>query len=308
MTGENAMSRGALRALWAVLVGLWVASFRGGAGGEERVLRVCADPENLPFTDRSLQGFENRIADFIARAMDARVEYTWWVTRYLRRMLRNTLLAGRCDIMLGLPYDERFAEEFRDVALTRPYYTTGYALVYVSERQARLDRVRSVDELPDGLRVGVWNRTPPQDALALRGYASMVTYHPWYPEEVFRDLAAGQVDAAIVWGPTAGFYNKVHYAGVFTVRLIEGPDFTWRIAAIVRRGDTALLERVNAVLERHGTQIWRILDDFGVPYVGAPSSPSPGSGGPRPATASPPAPPWAEGRDSPGACVQTPNP
>ena len=273
------MSRDARWASWAVAVGLLIASLlHGGAWGEERVLRVCADPENLPFTDRSLQGFENRIADLIAQAMGARVEYTWWVSRYLRRMLRNTLLAGRCDIMLGLPYDGRFAEEMRDVALTRPYYTTGYALVYVPDRQAHLKEVRSVEELPEGLRVGVWNRTPPQDVLALRGYAHIVAYHPWYPEEVLRDLQAGQIDAAIVWGPTAGFYNKVHYAGAFAVRLLEGPDFTWRIAAIVRKDDTALLERVNAVLERVESQILQILDDFGVPYVGTPPRPSPGSG------------------------------
>lgn len=275
------------RVLWVVLVGLLVASSRGRAGGPEGVLRVCADPENLPFTDRALQGFENRIADLIARAMGARVEYTWWVTRYLRRMLRNTLLAGRCDIMFGLPYDERFTEDLPTIALTRPYYTTGYALVYVPDRQTRLDKVRSVDELPEGLRVGVWNRTPPQDVLALRDYAHIVAYHPWYPEEVLRDLQAGQIDAAIVWGPTAGFYNKVHYAGAFAVRLLEGPDFTWRIAAIVRKDDTALLERVNAVLERNGAQIQKILDDFGIPYIRASSLPSPGSGELRPATASP---------------------
>jgi ABC-type amino acid transport substrate-binding protein len=246
---------------------------------------VCADPENLPFTDRSLQGFENRIADLIAQEMDARVEYTWWVARYLRRMLRNTLLAGRCDIMFGLPYDDRFAEEMRGVALTRPYYTTGYALVYVPERQARLNGVRSVDDLPEGLRVGVWNRTPPQDVLALRGYAHLVTYHPWYPDEIFRDLQSGQIDAAIVWGPTAGFYNRVHYGRVFEVRLLEGPDFIWRIAAIVRKDDTALLERVNAVLARQESQILKILDDFGVPHIETPPRPSSGSGDGRPSPA-----------------------
>jgi ABC-type amino acid transport substrate-binding protein len=283
--GENAMSRGTRRALWAGLAVLLVAGLPARAQSPERVLRVCADPENLPFTDRSLQGFENRIADLIAQEMDARVEYTWWVARYLRRMLRNTLLAGRCDIMFGLPYDDRFAEEMRGVALTRPYYTTGYALVYVPERQARLNGVRSVDDLPEGLRVGVWNRTPPQDVLALRGYAHLVTYHPWYPDEIFRDLQSGQIDAAIVWGPTAGFYNRVHYGRVFEVRLLEGPDFIWRIAAIVRKDDTALLERVNAVLARQESQILKILDDFGVPHIETPPRPSSGSGDGRPSPA-----------------------
>ncbi|MCS7312847.1 MAG: transporter substrate-binding domain-containing protein [Acidobacteria bacterium] len=282
------MARGAWRrVLWVVGVGLLGVSAWDGAGGAEGVLRVCADPENLPFTDRTLQGFENRIADLIAQTMGARVEYTWWVTRYLRRMLRNTLLAGRCDIMFGLPYDERFTEELPAVTLTRPYYTTGYALVYVPGRQPSLDKVQSVDALPEGLRVGVWNRTPPQDVLALRGYAHIVTYHPWYPEEVLRDLQAGQIDAAVVWGPTAGFYNKAHYASVFVVRLLEGPDFTWRIAAIVRKDDTALLKRVNAILEQSGSQIRKILDDFGIPHVGTLPSLSPGFGESRPLTASP---------------------
>jgi len=301
------MLRGTRWASWVVLVGLLVHSFRGGAWGAEGVLRVCADPENLPFTDRALQGFENRIADLIAQAMGARVEYTWWVARYLRRMLRNTLLAGQCDIMFGLPYDERFIEELPAVALTRPYYTTGYALVYVPDRQSRLNGVRSVDELPEGLRVGVWNRTPPQDALALRGYAHMVAYHPWYPEEVLRDLQAGQIDAAIVWGPTAGFYNKVRYGGAFAVRLLEGPDFTWRIAAIVRKDDTALLERVNAVLEQSGPQIQKILDDFGVPYVRASFPSSPASGELRPATA-PSRPSCAGDGKSVGSCAKATNP
>lgn len=232
-----------------------------------RVLRVCADPDNLPFSNRAGQGFENRIAALFAESMNMRVEYTWWITRFIRRMLKNTLLAGKCDIMFGLPHDARFAREIRGIALTDVIYTTSYVLVIPRASLDRYAHIRSIEDLPRDVRIGVWLRTPPQDALALLKYPNLITYHPWYPEPVFADLAAGRIDLAVVWGPTAGYYQKFQYPDALIVRSIEGPDFVWPIAAVVRRDDRDLLHRINAIIHTQRERIYRILDAYGIPYL-----------------------------------------
>ncbi len=236
-------------------------------GAPARALRVCADPDNLPFSNRAREGFENRIAALFGESLNLRVEYTWWISRFIRRMLKHTLLAGKCDIMFGLPHDARFAREVRGIALTDVIYTTSYVLVVPRDAFDRYAHVRSIDDLPRDTRIGVWLRTPPQDALALLQYPNLVTYHPWYPEPVFADLAAGRIDLAVVWGPTAGYYQKFKYPDALIVRPIEGPDFVWPIAAVVRKDDRDLLHRVNAIIHTQRERIYRILEEYGIPYL-----------------------------------------
>ena len=175
----------------------------------ERVLRVCADPNNLPFSNEREEGFENRLAELLARELGAeRVEYTWWAQR--RGFFRNTLNAGLCDVVMGVPSSVELA------ATTRPYYRSTY--VFVTRADRGLD-IRSLDdEALRRVRVGVsiigddYANAPPAHALAQRGIVGNVVGFSVYgdyaqpnpPARIVEAVAAGDVDVAVVWGPLAG--------------------------------------------------------------------------------------------------------
>lgn len=170
-----------------------------------RVLRVCADPNNLPFSSQRVPGFEDQIAGVLARELGATVAYTWWAQR--RGFFRNTLKAGTCDVVIGVPAGLGMART------TAPYYRSVYAFV------TRADRALAIHSLDDPrlrhLKLGVQligddgANTPPVHALARRGIVDNVTgYHvigdyaqDSPPAAILRAVAAGTVDVAIVWGP-----------------------------------------------------------------------------------------------------------
>lgn len=248
---------------------------------QTHVLRVCADPNNLPFSNQKGEGFENKIAELIAREMDARVEYTWWAQR--RGFFRNTLKGGMCDLVTGVPSGFEMAQT------TAPYYRSTYVFVYRKDRG--LD-VRSFDDpVLRQLKIGVqmvgddFNNTPPAHALTrrhiienVRGYTLYGDYSkPNPPADIIAAVARGDVDVAVVWGPLAGYFaprQRVALAVVPVSPQVDQPflPFVFDIAMGVRRGDNSFRDEIEEVLERKRPEIERILDDYGVPRVGADGS------------------------------------
>ena len=237
-------------------------------------LRVCADPNNLPFSNERGEGFENKIAELIGRDMGRPVEYTWWAQR--RGFFRNTLRAGLCDVVIGVP------SSFELAATTRPYYRSGY--VFVWRRDSALD-IESLDDpkLRD-LKIGVqmvgddFTNTPPAHALSNRGMISNITGYTLYgdykqpnpPARIIDAVARNEVDVAVVWGPLAGYFgsrSKVPREMRPVTPEIDLPylPFVYDISAGVRRGEDELIKKLDEILIRREAEIAKILDEFHVP-------------------------------------------
>ncbi len=233
-------------------------------------LRVCADPNNLPFSNQRGEGLENRLAELIARELKTTVSYVWWAQR--RGFIRNTLAAGQCDVVMGVPTD------LPSVLTTRPYYRSRY--VFVSRAERKLV-VRSFDDLVlRQLRIGVQvvgdgANTPPMDAFARRGMArNLVGYtvfgdyaQPNPPARIVEAVSRGEVDMAVVWGPLAGFFAD-KYATRLEIAAV--PDdgavpFEFPISLAVRKGDDARRVILDRVLALRRAEIERILDEYKVP-------------------------------------------
>jgi quinoprotein dehydrogenase-associated probable ABC transporter substrate-binding protein len=249
---------------------------------DPRSLRICADPNNLPFSNARGEGFENKIADVVAREMRASVSYTWWAQR--RGFIRNTLGAGACDVVLGMP------AEMTAALTTRPYYRSSY--VFVSRSDRRL-HIRSFDDPAlRQLRIGVqligddYANTPPAHALSSRHLVGNVTGYTVYgnyaepnpPARIMDAVSRGDVDVAIVWGPLAGYFATRERVPLDIVPVSPPADlrflpFTFDIAMAVRRGDVELRDELDAILARVRPEIERILDTYGVPRAAGTSPP-----------------------------------
>jgi len=241
----------------------------------QRTLRVCADPNNLPFSNSRGEGFENRIAELLAADLHLGLEYTWWAQR--RGFVRRTLNAKTCDVIMGLPADMDIA------ATTRPYYRSAYVFVSRSDRNLRL---RSLDDARlKSLRVGVQlvgddgANTPPAHALAQRGLVDNVRGFPVVRD--FREanplrnivdaVGRGEVDVAVVWGPLAGYFAQ---RGAVPLRISpvevtsdEHWPMAFDIAVAVRKDEPLFRDRLNDALDRNRQAIERILDTYGVPRL-----------------------------------------
>jgi mxaJ protein len=242
-----------------------------------RELRVCADPNNLPFSNQRLQGFENEIAALVARDLHATVRYTWWAQR--RGFIRNTLNAGTCDVVMGVP------SSFDMALVTRPYYRSTY--VFLSRRSRRLG-IRSFDDPAlQKLKIGVqiigddYANSPPAHAFAKRGIVGNLIGYTVYgdyaedspPARIVRAVAAGEVDLAVVWGPLAGYFAPRQQVPLDLVPVAPQIDlpflpFVYDISMAVRRRDPQFQEELDAILEKRRPEIDAILDRFGVPRVG----------------------------------------
>ena len=239
-----------------------------------RELRVCADPDSLPFSNDRLEGFENRIASLIAEDLHATVRYTWSAQR--RGFLRRTLRSGGCDVVMGVPAG------LPGVLTTRPYYASTY--VFVSARDRNLELGDFDAPVLSGLKIGLQAvgaegaNTPPASALARRGLTSRVVgFAMWgasgATEErarIIDAVATGEIDTAVVWGPFAGYYAKRYSQRLVLAPVASDPlmpelPFVYEIALGVRSGDYALHVQLEDVLDRRQQEIRAILNEYGVP-------------------------------------------
>lgn len=263
-----------------------LALLAGAAGAQEQntprqALRVCQDPNNLPFSNVKGEGIENRIAELFGKALNLPVTYYSFPQRLA--FIRNTLrykLPGQdypCDIVMGVPTG------FDQVSVTKPYYRSTYALVFPEGKG--LDGVRSGEDFLkldrarlDTLRIGIYDRSPASDWLSKHGlvergvpYKIMNADPDQYPGEIVeKDLAGGQIDAAIVWGPIAGYFAKRVKAPVLRVVPLKsepGVKFDYQMAMGVRYGEREWKQQIEGLIESKGPEIQAILREFGVPLV-----------------------------------------
>jgi mxaJ protein len=281
MTRSALESIAALVLAAALLVSFGASAQQAAPAGGDRVLRVCEDPNNLPFSNRSGEGFENKIAELLARELGWTLEYTWFPQRM--GFIRNTLRARipnsdrfKCDLVIGVPVGYELA------STTKPYYRSTYALAYVKGKG--LDGVTTPDALLrlepvklKSLKLGVFGQTPPADWL-LRHHLleQAVPYQPqtgdaerYTGEIIDQDLASGRIDVAFLWGPIAGYLAKKSPTGVVAVPFLPEREvqMDFRIAMGVRFGERAWKDRIDGLLEANRNRIQEILAAYGVPLL-----------------------------------------
>ncbi len=243
--------------------------------GKRRVLKIAADPNNLPFTNSKLEGFENKVAAILAREMNADLQYEWHAQR--RGFFRETITQGDCDLALGAP------QGFERALPTRPYYRSTYVFVTRKDRNlklASLDDPR-LRQLKVGVQVigddGV--NTPPAHALAARGIIDNVAGYSVYGDYskpnptagIIEAVANGDIDVGFAWGPLAGYFAPKQSVPLELTPVTPAKDershmqFTFDIGVGVRKGNTKLRDEVSAVLARCQDEINGVLDEYHVP-------------------------------------------
>ncbi|AZO22521.1 MULTISPECIES: quinoprotein dehydrogenase-associated putative ABC transporter substrate-binding protein [unclassified Mesorhizobium] len=245
-----------------------------GAAGElvdPDILRVCADPSNMPFTDQSGQGFENKLAELVARKTGRKsVAYTWFPT--VIGFVRNTLGANRCDVIMGYAQGDPLVQN------TNAYYRSSYVLVH-----PKGDDLEGCETIEDprliGKRIGVVERTPPTANMAANKLLRTAKIYPLavdtrvtpsMAEVVIKDMLAGKIDAAILWGPMAGYYVKQLKANVTMVPLVKektGSRMSYRITMGVRPSDQEWKRTLNKVIRENQAEINKLLLDYNVPLI-----------------------------------------
>jgi mxaJ protein len=238
-------------------------------------LVVCADPNNLPFSNRQGAGFENRLAHILAGQLHRDVRYVWWAQR--RGFARNTLTQSGCDIWPGV------ASGIQSMATSVPYYRSTY--VFVSRKAQPLDHLSLDDPRLRQVLIGVQlvgddgMNTPPASALAQRGVTANVRGFTLYgdyrrpdpPTAIMDAVENGAVNVALVWGPLAGFYAR-NSRKALRIEPIPSDDkspepMTFAISVGVRRDEPQLLEQINSALRAAQPQIQRLLQAYGVPLI-----------------------------------------
>jgi mxaJ protein len=238
------------------------------------VLRVCADPDNLPFSHQDGTGFEDRIARVLARELGVQLQYAWLPDR--RGFVRKTMGSGLCDLILGLPVG------FERARLTAPYYRSTY--VWVQRADGPPPPADFDDPRLRRFRIGLqmigndMAASPPGFALARHAPGARVTGFPIPGEKpaaqrIVEALAAGELDGALVWGPQVGFFARRSSVPLRVVRLAAPADlpreqtFEFDIAVGVRRADVELHAKLEQALRRRQAEIDGILAEYGVPRL-----------------------------------------
>jgi mxaJ protein len=236
---------------------------------DPKVLRVCADPNNLPYTNEKEEGFENRLAEFLAKKLGKSVSYTYFPMA--TGFVRMTLGAYKCDVILGYPQGDELVQN------TNAYYRTSYALIYKPGNG--LDGVTTIaDARLKDKRIGIIAGTPPASLMArnklmakARPYHLMVdTRHSNPPQKMIADLEAGEIDAGALWGPIAGYYAKKSNQQLTIVPLTsekKASHMVFRITMGVRASDQEWKRTLNKLIRENQKEINAILLDHGVPLL-----------------------------------------
>jgi quinoprotein dehydrogenase-associated probable ABC transporter substrate-binding protein len=245
----------------------------GGGGGQ---FRVCADPENMPHSNQQQEGFENKIADVIAKEFVASTRYIWWGQRrgFIRNTMNATLEEGRCDVVIGVP------EGYDLVTPTKPYYRSTYVFVYPRDKGPQ---IKSLDDPAlKKVKIGVhllgddYTNPPPVHELSKRGVVgNLVGFSTFYsadnpPSSIIDAVASGKVDVAIVWGPAAGYFVKQQRVPLVMVPVPSGKGdlpFEFGISMGVKPGNGELKARLEKVIDTRRAEITKILNDYNVPLV-----------------------------------------
>jgi quinoprotein dehydrogenase-associated probable ABC transporter substrate-binding protein len=231
-------------------------------------LRVCADPNNLPFSNEKKEGFENKIAEVLGEELKLPVSYAFFPQ--VVGFVRNTLRARACDLMMGAVVGDDI------VQTTNPYYYTTYVAVYPANKDFVFSDLS--DPRLKSMRLGVVSATPPSDLLVrhellanTKSYALMVdTRYESPPHEMLEELARGDIDVGFLWGPIAGYYIKRDGLPLKVAALANEPGaarMDYRIAMGVRTNEPEWRRRINAAILKRQPQITAILGDFGVPLL-----------------------------------------
>ncbi|MBL8565537.1 MAG: substrate-binding domain-containing protein [Hyphomicrobiaceae bacterium] len=271
---RSVVARGLCGAIAALLSLVALPSAQAAEGQKadlvnRRVLRVCSDPANLPFSNQKGEGFENRIADIVADELKIPVEYTWFpqATGFIRR----TLFAKACDVVIGFAQGDEF------VLNTNHYYRSTYALLY--RKGKGLDGVASLaDERLKGRRIGIIAGTPPGDIMTTLGLMGHARPYPLTvdrryespAERMIEDIRKGEVDAGVLWGPIAGFFSRRGGEELVVAPLVKeatGPRMAYRITMGVRQGDDVWKRQLNDIIAKRQGDMDKVLLDYGVPLL-----------------------------------------
>ena len=265
-----------LVALTALIAGRDIARAQTNDSGDlsielvdPKVLRVCADPRNLPFSNDKGEGFENKLAEMFAGKLQKKLDYMYFPQA--TGFVRVTLAAHRCDVIMGLPQGDDLVQG------TNPYYRTAYALI--AKPGNGLDDVTTLeDERLKGKHIGIVAGTPPATNMAVAGLMANAKPYPLMIDTridssaaaMIDDLMSGQIDAGILWGPMAGFYAKRANPPLHVTLLVKettGPRLVYRIGMGVRSADQNWKRQLNRLIQENQPEINKILLEFGVPLL-----------------------------------------
>lgn len=241
------------------------------------VLRVCADPDNLPFSNQAGEGVENRLAELLASTWNSRLEYIWWAApRGMMRMLNGNY----CDVFMQAP------TEFDMAGVTRPYYRTSYVIV---QRRDAEHRVTGLDDPAlKRLKIGVHlfaadgENTPPAMALSAHGVVGLVGFSTTYagghdrPEDIIKAVADRRVDVAMVWGPIAGYYARQLGLDLVLTPVandsLSGLQFAFSMGMATRHRERAFRDSLQGFLDSHRAETRDLLEQFGIPLLPLPEA------------------------------------
>jgi mxaJ protein len=249
-----------------IIAGLWQVMLPGHA----QALGVCADPDYLPYSNRAGAGFENKIAEAVAKTLGETVEYTWASHRGhggFSQFLSSTLDAKKCDVVMSIPYASR--EELT----TRPYYISSY--VFVFDKSKKYDITSMDSPVLKRVKVGFERETPAEDALKMRGMIpaamafDVATDNGESPASMIKALNSGKIDVLITWQPAIGAFLRdapnLEVVPVPNERALGPPEqFAFPMSMGVRAGNDALKKRLDDVIESHQSELTSILTESGV--------------------------------------------
>lgn len=235
---------------------------------DRSALRVCADPSNLPFSNQAGEGFENKIAELLAADLGVPVRYTWFPQA--TGFVRNTLMARRCDLVIGISLG------FELLQNSNPYYRSSYSLVY--RANAGHDFTSLADPKLKDLRIGIVAGTPPASLMAK--YGLLARARPYHlmadtrfdqpAKRMVQDVAQGEIDVGVLWGPLAGYYGQQHNDPLMVVPLPSNPGevrMDYRITMGLRFNEPNWKHQINELIRRKQPEINAILQAYGVPLL-----------------------------------------